>query len=228
MVSRKLRILVSRKAKAAASKETANIPLSSNDRQLEPTLVCRPCSLPTVDEVPVNIVTNKSRKKKWKISESEGDEGPITTAIEKDCKSKRQNPEIQGSPDPFDLMMSYFDKCFAELEKKLKQSFNKNVKIEDTFKFRHEGNRVQYEVNEQILQIAQNLSSAFNNCDASEAKDLCGNLTTKLGRRNKLIKMADRSVVGWETVAVYETDQIARDSDEAKNRERRKRRSKKS
>ena len=41
-------------------------------------------------------------------------------------------------------------------------------------------------------------------------------LTAKLKRRNKLIKMADRSVLGRDTVAEYEADPIASDSDDGK------------
>ena len=65
----------------------------------------------------------------------------------------------------------------------------------------------------------------LNNDDTSEANDLCGDLKAKLKRRNKLIKMADRSVLGWDTVAEYEADPIASDSNDgnkirqAKNRE---------
>ena len=44
--------------------------------------------------------------------------------------------------------------------------------------------------------MVENLSSALNNDDISEANDLCGGLTAKLKRQNKLIKMADRSVLG--------------------------------
>ena len=108
-----------------------------------------------------------------------------------------------------ELMMNYFDKHFEGIEKKLQQPSNKNPKTEDTFKFKRKGNRVQFEFNEQIL--------ALNNVDSSEANDLCDNLTAKLKRRNKLIKMADRSVRGWGTVAEYEADPIASDSDDGKN-----------
>ena len=73
---------------------------------------------------------------------------------------------------------------------------------------------IEFELNQQILQIAENLLSALNNNDTSEAYDLCDDLTAKLKRRNKLIKMADRSVLDWDTVAEYETDQIASNSDE--------------
>ena len=89
-------------------------------------------------------------------------------------------------------MINYFDKRFERIEKKLQHPPNKNLKIEDTFKFKHKGNRIQFESNQKILQIVENLSSALNNDDISEANDLCVDLTAKLKRRNKLIKMADR------------------------------------
>ena len=113
-------------------------------------------------------------------------------------------------------MISYFDKRFDGIAKFFQKPTNKNTKIEDTFKFRHKGNRVQFEFNEQILQIVQNLSSVLNNDDASEANDLCDELTAKLKCRNKLVKMADRSDVDWETVAKYETDPIPSDEDDGK------------
>ena len=165
MVFRKLQNLVSRKAQAAASKETANIQASSDGEQPEPTLVRSPCSLPTSAEVPVTAVTNKGHKKKRQVSESEADEVPISTANDKSSKRRKQNPKIHDSPDPFRLMMNYFNKRFEGIEKTLQQPSNKNVKMEDTFKFKHKGNRTQFEFNQQIVQIVENLSSALNNED---------------------------------------------------------------
>ena len=208
--------MVSRQAQAAASKETANNQPSSDDEQPEPILVRSPCSLPTAAEVLVTDVTNKGHKRKRQVSESEADEVPIDTATDKSDKRRKQNSEIQDSPDPFELMMKYFDKRFEEIEKKLKQPSNKTTKIEDTFKFKHKGNRMQFEFNQQILRVVENLLSALNNDNTSEANDFCDDLTAKLKRRNKLIKMADRSVLGWDTVAQYEADTIASDSDGGK------------
>ena len=113
-------------------------------------------------------------------------------------------------------MMNYFDKRFEGIEKKLQKSSNKNAKLENIFKFKHKGNRIQFEFNQKVLQIVENLSSALNNDDTSEANDLGDGLTAKLKRRNKLIKMADRSVLVWGTVAEYEADPIASDSDDGK------------
>ena len=109
---------------------------------------------------------------------------------------------------------------FEGIEKELQQPSNKNAKIEDTFKLKHKGNRIQLEFNQKILKIVENLSSALNNDDTSEANGLCDDLTAKLKRRNKLIKMADRSVLGWDTVAQYEADTIASDSDGGKKSEK--------
>ena len=77
-------------------------------------------------------------------------------------------------------MTNYFDKRFEGIEEKLQQPSNKNKKTEDTFKFRNKCNRVQFELNEQILQIVQNLSSALNNDDGNKANDFCDDLTAKL------------------------------------------------
>ena len=83
--------------------------------------------------------------------------------------------------------------------------------MEDIFKFKHKGNRVQFEFNNQILQIVQNLLSALNNDNPSEANDLCDDLTAKLKRRDNLIKMADRSALGWDTVSEDEAHPVASD-----------------
>ena len=232
MVFRKLRNLVARQAQAAASKETANTQPSSDDEQPESFLARSPRSSPTPTEVPVTVVTNKGHKRKRQASESERDEVPVSTATDKSCKRRKQNSENQDNMDPFELMMNYFDKRFEGIEKKLQQP-NKHAKMEDTFKFKQKGSRIQFEFNQQILQSVQNLASALNNGDTSEANDLCDDLTAKLKRRNKLIKMADRSVLGWDTVAEYEADPIASDSDDGKkirqaeNRALTKRKSKK-
>lgn len=37
-------------------------------------------------------------------------------------------------------------------------------------------------------------------------------MEVKLKQRNKLIKMVDRSTIGWETVVKYEADPVASDS----------------
>ena len=78
-----------------------NTQTSSDDEQPEPTLVRSPCSLPTAAGVSVTAVINKDHKRKRCVSESEADEVASSTATDKSCKRRKQNPEIQDSPDPF-------------------------------------------------------------------------------------------------------------------------------
>ena len=109
MFFRKLRNLVSRQVQKAVSKEKASTKPLTDDTQPEPSLVCSPRSSSKLVEVPVTVVTIKGRKRKRRISESEGDEVPIATINDKSCRRRRQKPEIQDNPDLFKLMINYFD-----------------------------------------------------------------------------------------------------------------------
>ena len=204
MVFRKLRNLVARQAQAAASKETANIQPSSDDEQPEPFLARSSLLSPT-----------KATREKDRFPKVKETKFTSVLLLTKAAKGENKTPKTQDNTDPFELMMNYFDKRFEGIEKKL-QKPNKKVKMEDTSKFKQKGNRIHFEFNQQILQSVQNLSSALNNDDTSKANDLCDDLAAKLKRRNKLIEMADRSVLGWDTVAEYEADPIASDSDDGK------------
>ena len=68
--------------------------------------------MPTATEAPVTVVTKKDHKRKRQVSESETDEVHISTATDKSCKRRKQNPEIEDNPDPFEVTMNYFDKGF--------------------------------------------------------------------------------------------------------------------
>ena len=151
----KLRNLVWRQAQTDASKETPNIEPSSNVEQPKLTLVCSPCSSPKAVKVSITAVFNKY----WRSNGDEGEEGPVTSATDKDCKRKRQNPEIQGNPDPFELMINYFDKRFERIvagqnvtlwQEKLTTLSNSDMK----------GTEYNLSSNKQILQSVQNLSSS--------------------------------------------------------------------
>ena len=47
---------------------------------------------------------------------SEAGECAISTATDKSRKRRKQNSEIQDSPDPFELIINYFDKQFEGKE----------------------------------------------------------------------------------------------------------------
>ena len=129
MVFRKLRNLVAGQVQAAVSKKTANNQPSSDDEQPEPILIRSLCSLPTAPKVPATVVTKKDHKKKRQVSDSEGDEVPISTAADKSGKRRKQKSEIQDSPDPFKSMMKYFDKRCEGIEKSCSNCQIKTLKL---------------------------------------------------------------------------------------------------
>ena len=201
----KLRNLVWRQAQTDASKETPNIEPSSNVEQPKLTLVCSPCSSPKAVKVSITAVFNKY----WRSDGDEGEEGPVTSATDKDCKRKRQNPEIQGNPDPFELMTNYFAKRFERIvagqnvtlwQEKLTTLSNSDMK----------GTEYNLSSTSKFYNLFKICHQALNNDDASKAIDFCDDLTDKLKCRNKLVKMKNRSDVDWKTAAEYdETDPIA-------------------
>ena len=77
------------------------------------------------------------------------------------------------------------------------------------------GNKDQFDFNTEISFAIQECQQQISR---GNIEDLSANLTsiaTKLKKRNKLIKLADRSPAGWSIVQEYEQDHMASDSDDA-------------
>ncbi|CAC5417864.1 unnamed protein product [Mytilus coruscus] len=52
--------------------------------------------------------------------------------------------------------------------------------------------------------------------DYSKVGDICHDIKEKIHKRNKCIKIGDKSPVGWDTVKEYLSDELASDSDDEK------------
>ena len=90
----------------------------------------------------------------------------------------------------------------------------KKLKSDSMVKWRSEGNRIQFTFNSELCEELDQVEWAIRNGKSEYANELVSSVSDKLKRRNKLIKIADSSDGGWETVRQYESNPVASDSDD--------------
>lgn len=112
------------------------------------------------------------------------------------------------------------------------KSHVKKLKSDAQYKWRSEGNKIQFNSNTENMEDLTQALWAIDNTKIDYARDLVIACIERLKHRNKLIKIADTSDGGWDTARQYEANPIASDSDDeskiirAENRAIRKKKSK--
>ena len=76
----------------------------------------------------------------------------------------------------------------------------KKLKTESQYNWKYEGNKVQFLLNTEFLEDLTQSIWAIDNSKVEYARDTIKEVIDKIKRRNKLIKIADSSEEGWETV----------------------------
>ncbi|CAG2201462.1 unnamed protein product [Mytilus edulis] len=93
----------------------------------------------------------------------------------------------------------------------------KKLKTDASYKWKYEGNKIQFDFNTENLEDLVQTLWAIDNGKVDYARDLLSSTVDKIKHRNKLIKIADTSEGGWDTARQYDANPIASDSeDEAK------------
>lgn len=90
----------------------------------------------------------------------------------------------------------------------------KKLKAERDFNWKREGNKIQFLFNADVADIVKQAAWAVENNKEDYVLELLRDIDAKLKQRNKLIKLADSSEAGWETVRQYESNPIASDSED--------------
>ncbi|CAB4044795.1 Hypothetical predicted protein [Paramuricea clavata] len=86
----------------------------------------------------------------------------------------------------------------------------------DVIKLKFKGNQKQYEINAKLEAILTDISKANEQNKKERVANLVDEAKALSHRRQKLIKIADRSKDAWRVVEEYESDDLASNSEDEK------------
>jgi hypothetical protein len=86
----------------------------------------------------------------------------------------------------------------------------------DKYHFKSKGNEQQYSHQVEILDSVESATAALESKEISKAMSILQEGKTAIEARMKLIKLADKSDHGWQTVSEYVTNDLAENSDDEK------------
>ncbi|KAH3699531.1 hypothetical protein DPMN_074488 [Dreissena polymorpha] len=87
-------------------------------------------------------------------------------------------------------------------------------KKEKDVTWRFKGNRVQFEFNEDIADSLKQIDWCIGHGKTGYCRELIAEKMANIKKRNKLIRIADTSEGGLDTVKLYESNHVASDSED--------------
>ena len=107
-----------------------------------------------------------------------------------------------------------------KIDEKSKQLEQKGKMEKEVVQLNYKGNQKQYKMNANIEGIIDDISQE-NDQDNKNTRItvLIDKAKASIHRRQKLIKIADRSKDGWKVVKEYESDNLATKSEDEKHKE---------
>jgi len=92
----------------------------------------------------------------------------------------------------------------------------KKLKLANKLNFKFRGNKVQFEFNSEILELLSHAEELIDEGKNEEAKSKVSEAVDEVKKRNKHIRIADKSEDGWRVVDQYLSDDVAEGSDDEK------------
>ena len=104
------------------------------------------------------------------------------------------------------------------MENKRKQIEQKSKIDKEVVQLKYKGNQKQFELNAELDAIIENIETECGRCepDLELIKKHTQEARQLIRKRQKLIKIADKSKDGWQVVAEYESDELASGSEDEK------------
>ena len=133
-----------------------------------------------------------------------------------------QSSECSDIASAFSLFKDYFDKKLGALKRDIQDescsntdSVAKRLKEESKITFRFEGNKKQFQFNSDLAEKVKSASVALGKRKLDLVKTHL-ELDSDIKKRNKLIRLADKSAAGWDLVNEYLSDELASGSEDEK------------
>ena len=134
-----------------------------------------------------------------------------------------QSSESSDIASAFSLFKDYFDKKLGALKLDIQDescsntdSVAKKLKEEPKITFRFEGNKKQFQFNSDLAAKVKSASVALGKRKLDLVKTHLEELDSDVKKRNKLIRLADKSAAGWDLVNEYLSDELASGSEDEK------------
>ena len=146
----------------------------------------------------------------------------ISAEVQKAVESS-QNQILSSMQSMIDRNFKNFQNSMETTQKEL--STSQLAKIEEnifgTYKFKRHGNEAQYRGNAQVMTKLREADSSLDSNSITtdniiSARTKIAEGIKLLNERQKLIKIADSSPLGWKVVAEYQANPIADDSEDEK------------
>jgi hypothetical protein len=141
----------------------------------------------------------------------------MTTRSGEECASQ-ENMDLNSSIRELLVEMREQKREISSLKEEVRgnslsvRSEVKKLKTEHELKWRYESNKIQHDFNSELHENISQVIWAIENSNQEYARELVNDACEQLKRRNKLIRIADTSEGGWETVRQYEANPVASDS----------------
>ena len=136
---------------------------------------------------------------------------------ERDSSQQSRSSDEISNADLLSLMKSYFSNKLSGIERNFSdttQNLARKVKkSENSFK----GNQLQFELNSDILDNIGIAVDCAEHGRYTKAISVLQDSEKVLKKRNKLIRIADKSEGGWKTVDEYLSDDVASNSEDEKH-----------